>query len=139
MEKSASFGRDLIKLFLQFMGIALCSIPTTLIYFLVLDIGTNSLLARVVSLSLGGGLAYLVWRFLDKRIRFAVKQTMSIPNSVEVCRTNFVHTDSFRLVGIAATFAAFVLSGTQPVMTLEFSRLSQRVGTTSRIVIPGDN
>ncbi len=64
----SSFLRDLLKLFIQFMGVALCSIPATLGYFLVLNAGASDNWAMAISLFVGFSCALLLWRFLDSRI-----------------------------------------------------------------------
>ena len=66
MERAASYWRDLAKLFLQFLGVALCGIPTALIYLTAVQVGASNLTARLVSLGIGGLLAFLVWAFVGK-------------------------------------------------------------------------
>lgn len=127
MGKLESYSRDVIKLTLQFMGVAFCSIPATVAYFLALRGGAGSVLARALSLGLGAILAYFVWRFLGKRIWHSGQVRAS-----DILVSNYGHaTDGLIVVGFArltgtGTIAAaaaftFVQCTSQPPMTLHSS------------------
>jgi hypothetical protein len=60
--------RELLKLFLQFLAVALCSIPATAVYFLLVWLATSSGVANLISLAVGFGCAYLSWRAIGKAI-----------------------------------------------------------------------
>jgi hypothetical protein len=68
MERAASYWRDLARLFMQFLGVALCGIPTALVYLTSLQVGASNLTARLVSLGIGGLLAFFVWAFVGKML-----------------------------------------------------------------------
>jgi hypothetical protein len=141
MDRVPSWLRELLKRFIQYLAVPLASIPAGIVYLVLLRIMAQPA-ALAITLPLGVALAYCAWAFLDKRISFASKPTYiearewppenSIGTSQTLVQTN---ADNSRLAEtMAAAVVVLVLSGTQPVMTLEFSRSSQRAGTTNKIV-----
>jgi hypothetical protein len=78
MQELGLFLRDVVKTFLLLMGVALCSIPSTFIYFLLRgepvfhSAGPTTYpyerSARIVSLVIGGVLALFIWHFGSKRL-----------------------------------------------------------------------
>lgn len=64
----SSLLRELLRLFLQYMAVALCSLPATFIYFVALKVGVGNKFAMLASLSVGFGCAFFAWRALGQAI-----------------------------------------------------------------------
>lgn len=66
--RKTSSMREWLKLFLQLLCVASCSIPATAIYFLMLSSGVPTVGANLIGLVTGFGCAYFGWRWLGTKV-----------------------------------------------------------------------
>jgi hypothetical protein len=66
--RTLSWLYDVVKLFLQLMGVVCCSIPGAIAYFAVLEIGFSDPVPMLASLIVGFSCAYLVWTVLGRKL-----------------------------------------------------------------------
>lgn len=133
MHPVQSWLRDLLKLFVQYVAVAFCSIPATLIYFLILKTGANGNWAMLGSLLTGFGCAYLAWKFLDRSILLAGSRdtarvertiTSSAQNRNPMTTGVTYGIGSIRLAGFAVTM---VFSGIPVTDAMDLSRPTSRI------------
>ena len=80
--REASSTREWLKLFLQLLCVASCSVPATAIYFLMLSSGVPTVGANLIGLVAGFGCAYFGWRWLDTKM--VAKQPVVVVKVVPV-------------------------------------------------------
>ena len=72
MHRVRSWLCELLQTIVQYLGVAACSLPATLIYFLALRISGHTTVAMVTALAIGFSCAYLVWNGLGRMFSFAM-------------------------------------------------------------------
>jgi hypothetical protein len=139
MHPAQSWLRELLKLFVQYMAVAFCSIPATAIYFLVLKVGGNGNWAMTASLLAGFSCAYLVWKFLDTIIlpnRLPMAKTESIAGVSALARTPMSTGIAYSMGGsrLAAGFAVtIVVSSGILTADADLSRPTSRIAIRDTI------
>lgn len=126
-----SWLRDTLKLFVQYLGVGFASIPTGILYLILLDLGIKQNAALVVALCIGLISAHLVWKLLGRRV--LLQHTESAPAFIGT-NTIYAYRASRITVGGLGAAALVVIQGATPMPHSNICTIDQGACRTAKAV-----
>lgn len=80
--RGSSSLREALKIWIQYLGVGIASIPAGVLYAVLLRGGVNQKLAIGICVVVGVLLGFFVWRFLDKRLWSERSSVNTMPSDV---------------------------------------------------------